>query len=354
MKRRLLTVLATVAALGLSRLALADEAAAAPMADAPLPGAALRSPRSTGVSVELTPCLPASLRDEILAALRVELRELATDVVAFSPEGRGDRALLSVGPGCDPSRIALRARLGSTDIVPNAERVVDIERVPDPQRPRVLAIALAELLHAAIDDPSEDAPADAARTPAALTPAEAAPAPVTLAPADEPARLRVLGGGVARARIGGGAIQVGPRIDLRIAIAPAVDAAVGCAALFAGERTPLGEVDATVAVGRAALAAALRGDLFTVDGGVFVELGRAHISATPAGDDVVARDAAGFVAATGVAAGAEVVPVKPLRARAELEGGLALAEVEASAGGLPAPGYGGAFIGLALELGVGF
>lgn len=308
--------------------------------------------RLAAVEVRLDPCLDAEHAETFLDALRVELRETADAVTtAPAPLGAGGaRVAIGAGPGCDATRLDVRAWSGPDAIVPNVERRLDLAATPDAQRPRVVAITAAEVLRSALDDPERDARQLELLPPRPVSP----PAPAPPPPAPARPRHRLLAGIAARGSFEPAAIHLGPRLDARIAATSWLDATATASAVFTGEATPLGDVATRALLGRVGAAFARREAHHQLDVGPFLELGAAQIAADAAGRGVIARDASGPIAGVGVAAGVELEPVAPLRARIDLELGTALLGVEGDVEGRAVPGYSGPFAAGGVAVGLGF
>jgi hypothetical protein len=355
--------------------------AEAPPPTAPAIEATPLAAKGAGVAPRVALFLPAcaarpGLDAEFESALALELSSAGISVVDIETGFGAQDILLEVQQLCEPhaSSALLRVVYRGT----RRERQLSLGDVPESHRVRGVALAAAELVEGALEEPSASSeaafsldeeephspPAAVAPAPSTASTAEAAaPRPVTLVPA--PRRAASDDAGVAkvgRSRESSSSLGIGPEVRAfaggaflwgayaRFAVARF---AFGARALHGGATSPLGEVSATLIHATAALRFHewRLGEHSAFAWGPRLGLGVVSVTGTPAAFDITGFVERGPYVDAAVSAELGVTVARWLRLDGALELGLAYGLV-AQAGGTPVAEYGGPFVGV--SVGVAF
>ena len=315
-------------------------------------------------------CLSAapSARDELVAILTAELRVDGVDRVLLVPGPDKDQPLAAItlrASPCEPTARDVLVTIEDHATSKKVERRVTLADVDEAARPRVLALAVAELLRATWleltlpDAPRPEVPVPAAvrgamarQATAALGPGlgasyagEAAASPPSRTPVPSlavasrvfPSTQTIMFGGDAAGTLPVLSSSLAARLDARVLVGTAHD--------------PLGDVNLGLATAGAALMlASPRNVPVWAAVGPHVELGVAWASGSPVDQSTQSHRGAGFVS-TASLLGAFYVRITPQWDLAlELEGGATLASFEARADTRRVTSVDGAMFGVALGL----
>jgi hypothetical protein len=330
------------------------------------------APASAPAAVVVVPpdCLSAApnARDALVAILTAELRADGVDRVLLVPGPDKDRPLavitLRASP-CEPTAREVLVTIEDHATSKKVERRVPLADVDDAARPRVLALAVAELLRATWleltlrEAPPPEVPVPdtvrsamvrqvaAALGPAlgAGTPREVVAEPPSKLPAPSlavasrvfPSTQTVLFGGDAAGTMPVLAPGLAARLDGRVLVGTAHD--------------PLGDVNLGLAtVGGALMLASPREATVWAAVGPHVELGVAWASGSPLDQATESRRGAGFVSTASLLGAFYVRITRQWDLALELEGGATVASFEARADTRRVTSVDGAMFGVALGL----
>jgi hypothetical protein len=281
---------------------------------------------------------------EFVDALRVELagrgmRCCTTGAGAdAAPAAAGELLVTLAVEPCDPNTPRVGVVVTDTRRLRAVERAVSLADLPPAARPRALALAVAELLHAADQPPQPQPP------PAPAPPPEPQPPPATTADT-----VRLSGGADAllRSYPTRQTFLLGAQLSLGVSgtrwqAALAIDGALGRPSVDLGAvtiRTLAAAVTAgpRFAVGRA-----------TIDVGASASAGWAWVRGEPSVAGVIAGSGGGFIAAAGARVAVQAPSSSALRFHAAGEAGAVLHGVDAEVDGSAAAGIAGVYLSVAV------
>ena len=279
---------------------------------------------------------------EFVEALRVELagrgmRCCTTGAGAdAAPAAAGELLVTLAVEPCDPNTDRVGVVVTDTRRLQAVERSVSLADLPPAARPRALALAVAELLHAANQPPQPP--------PAPATPPEPQPPP---AAATEGARLSGGADALLRSYPMRQTVLFGAQLSLGVSgarwhAALTLDGALG--------RPP---VDLGAVSIRALAAAVTAGPRFavgrtTIDVGASASGGWAWVRGEPSGADVTAGAGDGFIAAAGARVAVQAPASSALRFHAAGEAGAVLHGIDADVDGSAAAGIAGVYLSVAV------
>ena len=303
--------------------------------------------RPDTVTIVAPACAHAPLDVAAFAAiLRVELRAFPYEV-AVAADGPADGARRAAGPQvtietapCAEATTSVEAIVDGAPDGRRVRRAVDLGDVEPAGRPRVLALAVAELLRQRAEAATSAAPPAAAPSPAPPPP----PAGDAAASAARPPPLGLRLAAEARVYsrfstpLYGGRLGAGRRAR-RLPIALALDVLF----LTGRSQLELGAADLR------AIAASVALDWVPLSGaaalavGPRVELGRASVTGRAGAPAVSAGSTAGLLGGAALAGSLALRAGRAFQPFLELEAGLTLAEVVGLAGAVRAAGFSGAW-----------